>query len=200
MAEMAGARETCWQEALARLTECFASTEPTPGGGSAAGAAGALGCALAQMATGISLGSKKADEGRRQALAAAREEFGRLGMEFRRLTGEDAAVFERVMAAYRLPKDDPGRGPRLQESLKAAAGVPLDTARAALAALKKAALAKGQTLGTVTSDMSCAEHLLRAAGLCALENIEVNAALIKDSSAASALRCEAESVRKALEP
>jgi len=188
-----------WKEAAARLIEAFASTEPTPGGGAAAGTCGAIGCALAEMAAGISLSSGKSDERRRRALAEAREEFRELQAEFRRLTEGDAAAFERVMEGYRLPKDDPGRAERLQTSLVGAARVPLETARRAVEALEKARRAKGETVGTVSSDMGCALHLLRAAGLCALENVEVNAALLKDREAARVLREEAARARKGLE-
>ncbi|TBR21109.1 glutamate formimidoyltransferase [bacterium] len=187
-----------WEEAAERLTAAFASTEPTPGGGSAAGTAGAIGCALGQMAAGISAASKKVDGVRKEALEAAKEGFKSLQGEFQRLTGDDAASFDAVMAAIKLPKDDPARGEKVQAALKSAAEVPLETARRAVEALRRVQESAGQAVGTVASDMACAAHLLRAAALCALENVEINAGSLKDPAAAAALRKAAADVRRSL--
>ncbi|MBI3299734.1 MAG: glutamate formimidoyltransferase [Elusimicrobia bacterium] len=187
-----------WEAAAERLAEAFASTDPTPGGGSAAGTAGAIACALGRMASGISAASKKVDQARKDALESAREGFKSLQGEFHRLTGADAASFDTVMAAFKLPKDDPARTAKVQESLQHAAEVPLETARRAVEALRRVKETAGKAVGTVASDMNCAAHLLRAAALCALENVEINAGSLKDPKAAAGLRAEAEDVRKSL--
>lgn len=199
MAQMARDTDQGWQKAAARLAEAFASTDPTPGGGAAAGVSGAIACALARMAAGISLSSRGADGPRRSFLAAAGDEFSGLQARFHRLSGEDAAAFERVMAAYGLPKTEPGRAETLEAALLGAARAPLDIAHEAAGALGKVLRAKKKTLGTVSSDMACAAHLLRAAGLCALENVEVNAALMKDAAAAEGLRARARELRAEFE-
>ncbi|MDE2292596.1 MAG: glutamate formimidoyltransferase, partial [Elusimicrobia bacterium] len=180
-----------WEAAAERLAAAFASVEPTPGGGSAAGTAGAIGCALGQMAAGISSASKKVDAARREALDSAREGLRSLQGEFHRLTSDDAASFDAVMAALKRPKDDPARADAVQGSLKKAAEVPLETARCAAEALRRVRETSGKAVGTVASDMNCAAHLLRAAALCALENVEINAGSLKDAEAAKTLRAEA---------
>ncbi|MFH1725678.1 MAG: cyclodeaminase/cyclohydrolase family protein [Elusimicrobiota bacterium] len=187
-----------WAVAADGLVAAFASTDPTPGGGAAAGTVGALGCALGGMATGISSRSKKIDEARRADLLAAREAFESLRAELQRLTLEDAAVFDDVMAAYRLPKDSPGRREKIQEALKAAAEVPLETARTAAHALERVRAEKERTVGTVASDMDCAVHLLRAAAFCALVNVGINTGSLKDPESSRPLDEEAEEIRKAL--
>lgn len=188
-----------WQAAASRLAEAFASTDPTPGGGSAAGVAAMIGCALGRMAAGVSLGSKKLEEAKRPKLERAALEFAALGAEFERLTGEDAASFEAFVAAAKLSKEDPGRPARMQAALLHAAEVPLATAQAALAGLRKARSAKPDCAGSVASDANCAAHLLRAAALCALENVEINAASLKDPAAAARLRAESARVKDALD-
>lgn len=187
-----------WEAAAERLAEAFASTDATPGGGSAAGTAGAIGCALGQMAAGISAASKKIDAARKEALESAKEGFKSLQGEFHRLTGDDAASFDAVIAALKLPKDDPARAEKVQESLKNAAEVPLETARRAVEALRRVQDSAGKAVGTVASDMKCAAHLLRAAALCALENVEINAASLKDPKAAEDLRREADDVKRSM--
>ena len=57
---------------------------------------------------------------------------------------------------------------------------------------------KSKTIGTVASDMTCAAHLLRAAGICALENVYINISLLKDQAAADRLEGEARAVRDSL--
>jgi formiminotetrahydrofolate cyclodeaminase len=76
--------------------------------------------------------------------------------------------------------------------------VPLETAGKAAAVLEKLDSVRSKTVGTVTSDVNCAIHLIRAAGLCALENVEINAASLKDADAARRLRAAAERARRDL--
>jgi len=59
-----------WQTGANLFVDALSNTEPTPGGGSAAAISGAMGCALGQMAIGISLRSKKLDEARKPGLRA----------------------------------------------------------------------------------------------------------------------------------
>lgn len=186
--------ENNWRGAAKIFTSALASTDPTPGGGSAAGVAGAMGCALGRMAADISAGKKKIDEDRRSALRRARAEFEHLQERMMKLTSEDAAAFEEVMKAYKISKDSPERAGKLEASLKKAAEVPLDTARTALKSLVLVRENKSLTVGTVGSDMNCAAHLLRSAGLCALENVEINLGLMKDEGVKNKIAAQAEAL------
>ncbi len=189
-----------WKNAADVLGEAFSNTEATPGGGSAAGVAGIIACALARMAAGISIQSKskKMDDPRREALAWARDDFEKEQLEFKRLAAEDAAAFDAFMDVYALPKDDPERPAKLHAALVHAGEVPLETADKAAEVLDKLSDLAGETIGTVTSDVNCAAHLIRAAGLCALENVEINAASLKDPVEAQRLRALAKDVREEL--
>ncbi|MFA6091595.1 MAG: glutamate formimidoyltransferase [Elusimicrobiota bacterium] len=192
------ALERSWDASAVRMCEAFANTDPTPGGGSAAAVSGALGCALGQMAVGISSGSKKIDETRRKALEAARHEFCGMRQQLQRLALEDATSFDLVMAAVKLPKEDPLRPAALAQALDAAAQVPLRTAQTALEALRKARSAAPLAVGTVASDMACSAHLLRAAVSCALENVRINISSLKDPAAAQRLEKGAKLVEEGL--
>ncbi|MDE2490888.1 MAG: glutamate formimidoyltransferase [Elusimicrobia bacterium] len=172
-----------WRRAGAVVAEALANTDATPGGGSAAAISGAMGCGLGQMAAGITLKSKKLDEARRPALTAARARLGALREEFDRLAAEDAAAFDEFMAAMGLPKTDPSRAARMQEGLKKAAAVPLKTAQTAAEAWTVAREAAPLAGPAVASDMNCALHLLKAAALCAGENVRINLGGIKDEAA-----------------
>jgi glutamate formiminotransferase/formiminotetrahydrofolate cyclodeaminase len=176
-----------WQKAAETVAEALANTDATPGGGSAAGIAGAMGCGLGLMAVGISLKSKKLEEGKRPGLEVARGVLGRLKAEFQRLTAADAASFDVFMAAAALPKDDPARPTKMQEALLHAAEVPLETTAKAVEAHKAVREALSLTGAAVTSDMNCALHLLKAAGLCAAENVRINLSGMKDQPKAREL-------------
>ena len=75
----------------------------------------------------------------------------------------------------------------MQDALKHAAEVPLKTAQAAAGALAVARTAAPLAGAAVASDMNCAMHLLKAAALCAAENVRINLGGIKDAGAAKDL-------------
>lgn len=181
-----------WREAGARVADALASTEPTPGGGAAACLAGAMGCGLAGMAASISLGSKKLDPASRPELERLRAAFEAARADLLRLAGEDAAAFDAVMAALKLPKDDPSRPERLQAALLGAARVPLEAARRAASARDDARRAAPLCSAHVASDAACAAHLLAAAIRCAIENVRINTGSLKDRGAAERLDREAD--------
>jgi glutamate formiminotransferase / formiminotetrahydrofolate cyclodeaminase len=176
-----------WMEAGRIVGEAMANTDATPGGGSAAAISGSMGCGLGQMALGITLKSKKLDEAKRPPLTAAHKALGEMRQTFDALSSDDAAAFDRFMAAMALPKEDPSRAGKMQEALKHAAEVPLKTAQIAAGALAVARTAAPLAGAAVASDINCAMHLLKAAALCAAENVRINLGGIKDASASKDL-------------
>ena len=181
-----------WGQAAKLVSDALASTDPTPGGGSGAAIAGAMGCALGQMAMGISLQSKKLAPELRPGLEKTHRELGDDRSAMERLTSQDAEAFGLVMDALKLPKDDPARGGKVQAALQGAAEVPLDTARTAARALAR--LKGAHALDAVASDLNCARHLLRSAALCAAENVRINTGSLKDREAAARIDRELETV------
>lgn len=180
-----------------------ASPEPTPGGGSVAAHAGALAAALAQMVSGLTVGRKK--------YAGVEQEMKRIALEaaaLRRQLGtlveRDAASYERVRAAYQLPKDTDDqqaeRATAIREALLHAAEVPLETARAAVsvAALAAALGERGNT--NAVSDACVAALLAEAAGKGAVLNVRINVAALDDAGAerGAALASEARKCLDAL--
>lgn len=176
-----------WKAAGRQVAEALSNTDATPGGGSAAAVAGAMGCGLGQMAVGITLKSKKLDEAKRPALVAAHARLGELRAAFDRLADEDAAAFDVFMAAMSLPKDDAARGAKMQAGLKHAAEVPLKTAQTAAEALTLARDIAPLAGPAVVSDINCAMHLLKAAASCAAENVRINIPGLKDAATAKDL-------------
>jgi formiminotetrahydrofolate cyclodeaminase len=164
-------------QTVAGFLEGLASAEPVPGGGSVAALSGSLGAALGLMVCAIA--SKK---GTSAAVASVRERILPLRERFLTLADEDAAAFSQVMAAYRLPKDDPVRQGQIQAGLLRAASVPLDTAVSSRDLLKL--LVELAPLGTKPSisDVGVGVILARAALEAALINVDTNLASITDES------------------
>jgi glutamate formiminotransferase/formiminotetrahydrofolate cyclodeaminase len=176
-----------WMTAGRQVAEAMSNTDATPGGGSAAAISGAMGCGLGEMAIGITLKSKKLDEAKRGPLTAARKALGEMRATFDKLAEDDAKAFDRFMDAMALPKDDASRPARMQEALKHAAEVPLKTAQISAGALAVARQAAPLAGAAVASDINCAVHLLKAAALCAAENVRINLSGIKDAGASKEL-------------
>ena len=177
-----------WRTAGRVIGEAMSNTDATPGGGSAAAISAAMGCGLGQMALGITLKSKKLEEAKRPVLTKAHAYFGEMRESFDKLAADDAAAFDLFMAAMSLPKDDASRPAKMQEALKHAAEVPLKTAQLAAGALSVAKDTAPLAVAAVASDINCAMHLLKAAALCAAENVRINLGGIKDAAASKDLQ------------
>jgi len=117
-----------------QFVEELASSRATPGGGSAAALAASMAAALAGMAAGLSA-KKKSCEAYAASLEAISASAHELAASLIELVDADAAAFEEVLAASRLPKvSDEEKAARRAALLVAtllAASVPLTTLRLA---------------------------------------------------------------------
>lgn len=119
--------------------EQLASDAPTPGGGTASAASGAMGAALIQMVCRLTIGKKKyaeVEEAVKQILSQAEQ----WQAECVHLMEADANAFDEVMAAYRLPRETEAekisRQKAIQHALQKATAIPLQTAQACAAILE----------------------------------------------------------------
>ena len=161
----------------------LAGGAPTPGGGSAAALAGTLAAALVAMVARLTVGKKAyaaVDAQARAILAEAEQLRG----ELRRLVDEDAAAYEGVSRAYKIPKDDAGRAQAIDEALLAAARPPADVVKRG-----RRLLALAQTIEQIgnknaVSDARVAGMLARTAIDGATENVNANLAEMSDQARA----------------
>lgn len=174
--------------------ETLAGASPTPGGGSAAALAGALAAALVAMVGRLTTG--------RKTYAAVSDEFARiiddaeqLRGQLRQLVDRDAAAYDGVMAAYRLPKgtDDEKRHRQeaIDRALLDAAVVPLKTARAAVKLIGLARRAAEAGNKNAVADAGVAALLAEAALRGAVYNVEINVNALSNREAGQALSKEA---------
>jgi formiminotetrahydrofolate cyclodeaminase len=166
-------------EFLARL----ASGDPTPGGGSASALAGALGASLVSMVCHLTVGREKYaahDAEVREILARA----GQLATRLRQGIDQDAEAYDRVMAAFRLPRatdeEKAVRQAAIQAATHAAALVPLSLAEASVQVIDEAERALGKTNPNAASDLAVAALLGVAALDGAAANVEINLSSLKD--------------------
>ena len=179
-----------WQAGANLFVDALANTDPTPGGGSAAAISGAMGCALGQMAIGITLRSKKLEEAKKPALNTLRERLGEHKVALQNCVSEDSASFDVFMAAMKLPKDNPERLAKMQAALKYAAEIPLKTARLASEAMHGLKVCEASISKQVMSDYKSATYQLKTAILCAAENVYINAESLADKAVAEKLVAE----------
>lgn len=162
---------------LRELLDRFAAPTPTPGGGSAAAAAGALGVSLLAMVAGLPKTKTGAPE-ERAALDAARAALLDLQRELVDLIDRDAAAYDQVTAAYRLPKntDDEkaARKRAIQAALEGAARVPLETMRACRTAADHAAAIVASGSPSAVTDVAVGVNLIGSGTHGALLNIDAN--------------------------
>ena len=172
---------------------------PAPGGGSVAADMGALGAALGAMVANLSAHQPGWDE-QWEYFSEWAEKGLALEQELLRLVDEDTAAFNRVMAAFGLPKTTEEekrlRQQAIQDATCYAAEVPLRTMQAAskVFALCRVMVEKGNP--NSVSDAGVGALAARAAVIGAGLNVKINAASLKDKAKAQALMQEAESLKE----
>jgi glutamate formiminotransferase/formiminotetrahydrofolate cyclodeaminase len=166
---------------------------PTPGGGTAAAMAGAMGASLAEMVARLTL-SKEKYAASHDAVRPILEAGSLAREEFVTLSQEDSDAYDAVVAARRLPKDTDeqktARAHAIALANRRATEVPMRTARSAarlLAALPELA-EKGNP--NAASDVGAAALLLDACCEGALLNVGINLSGIEDAALVAEMQRE----------
>jgi formiminotetrahydrofolate cyclodeaminase len=170
---------------LEQFLAALASDAPTPGGGTAAAVAGAMGAALAEMVAQLTLSKEKYASAHESVRPIA--EAGQLARaEFLSLARQDSEAYDQVVAARRMPKDTEAEKSARQRQIAVASRnateVPMRTAQAAirlLAALPELA-EKGNP--NAVSDVGAGALLLDACVEGALLNVGINLSGIEDAT------------------
>ena len=177
------------------------SPEPTPGGGSAAALAGAMGASLLAMVAGLPK-SRAATAEDAARLAAAGQRSTALAAELTALVDRDRDAYRQVMAAYRLPKrtdeEKSARTQAIQLAMRAATAAPLDVMRACAAAAEQGVVVSAMGNPSASSDAAVGFELLAAGLRGAKLNVEINLGSIKDAEYAKKVQAEIEELERAL--
>ena len=144
------------------LLDEISSKKPAPGGGSAAGVAGATGCSLVMMVCGLTIGKKKY-AGVREEVEEVMKEAEELRGQFLNLIDEDTDAFMRLFEFFKLKEMTPEQEAGMKEAEAEAIAVPQRTMVASLAAMKAAAKLAPIGNKNAISDVGVAVHFLHTA-------------------------------------
>jgi formiminotetrahydrofolate cyclodeaminase len=169
--------------------ERLASSDPTPGGGSAAALTGAMAAALLAMVARITLASEKHVSVHALAQRIVHD-ADLLRNNFVAARPVDEAAYAAVVAAQALPRgtetEKRERMARLQTALAGAAEAPLGVAGLATATIRLTELTAALGNDHLMSDVDCALRLARAALDASAANVKVNHRFLKNAEVLNA--------------
>jgi len=175
----------------------LAAGTASPGGGSAAAIAGAMGAALVSMVCNLTIGKEKFADVEAQ-MQSGLEKSEDLRVELTQLSTDDSEAFNQVMAAFRLPKnteeEKAARREAIQAATKQATLTPLATARACAAVIELcqqvAEMGNPNAISDAGAGAACAQAGLQAASL----NVLINLPSIKDEQFVSTCQTELDEI------
>ena len=183
------------------LLASFRSGDPTPGGGSAAALAGAIGASLFAMVAGLPKNRATTAEDAAR-LTAAGDRCTALADELSTLIDTDAASYDLVMAAYRKPKgtdeEKAARSAAIQDAMREAIAAPLAVMRACAAAAEQGVVVARLGNPSAASDGQVGFELLGAALRGAKLNVDTNLGSVKDADYVARIKKEVEEFERAL--
>lgn len=165
--------------------EELAAPTPTPGGGSAAAYAGAMGAALVAMVAALTIGKKKYVEVEAE-MQAVRVVAENLRKELTQAVDDDASAFEVLMGTFKLPKEsDDEKAVRNAAILNAtlnAAHIPLHVAEQVIKVMDLALKCARKGNLNAISDAMSGFAMCRAALTAAGYNVRINLNSLEDQS------------------
>ena len=172
------------------FVDAVAAPTPTPGGGSVAALSAALGAALGEMVSRLSMKKKNLAQ-HHEELGRAADRFAALRQKLVEAIDRDADSYEGVLKAMRLPKaDETGQAARrraIEEASKQAALVPLHNAELAREVTALLETVRPFSMPQAASDMSVALSMAAAGRDGAIENVRANLPSISDREWLSAI-------------
>jgi len=175
--------------------DALAAGTPAPGGGSAAARAGAMAAGLVSMVVHLTINKKK--------YAAVKTEMQNILNETETLRAqltqaveEDAASFNAVMDAFRIPKEDKRRPEAIQAATLQASQIPFETARKAARVMELALRAAEIGNTNAITDAGTGVKLAQAAFAGASYNVRVNVPGLKDEEAQKTFLTELKNLKE----
>ncbi len=175
--------------------EQLAAPTATPGGGSAVAAVAAMAAALGSMVASMSR-TKKAYAQYEPQLSVALARLAQLREELKAGIDADAESYNQVLAAYKLAKTSSDGEAAIENAMKGATSVPLETAQRAREVGDIIATLKPITSPNMASDLTVASSLINAAVVGALANVEINLSSLKDARFAQDVRSKVSQLQR----
>ncbi|MCS7250081.1 MAG: glutamate formimidoyltransferase [candidate division WOR-3 bacterium] len=166
-------------KSLAGFLGEVASPSPTPGGGAVSALAANLGTSLLIMVCNLTIG-KKAYLEYEDKMKELRSKLDVYAQRFYNLIQLDCDAFNRVMDAFKLPKEDMNRDNKIEEALKNAITVPFEVMEKSLEVLKLSSFIAEYGNKNAISDCGVGVNLLYSAMKGAYYNVLINLISLKD--------------------
>jgi glutamate formiminotransferase/formiminotetrahydrofolate cyclodeaminase len=204
-AALTGAPMEAKEGKLADLTRPFldavAAPTATPGGGSVSAHAAAVAAALGQMVAGLSR-KKKSQILHLDKLSDQLEKLRETGEALTKAIDRDAAAYDAVMAAFKLPQENAEekqqREDEIEKATKGAAEVPMEVAERAAALQDRLVQLESIAAASMKSDLQVARLMAVAGAKGALANVEINLNGLKDAAYVAAMRKRVDELRNRL--
>ena len=161
------------------------SDAPAPGGGSVSALSAAQGVGLVAMVADLTIGREKYAE-YEEVCKVAKEEALKLYSAFIEGIDKDTEAFNKVSAAYKLPKntdeEEAARSAAIREANVGATEVPFETVKLCLDGLKITETMVGKSNPNAASDLGVAALNLLSGIRGAWLNVKINLPGIKDEA------------------
>jgi glutamate formiminotransferase/formiminotetrahydrofolate cyclodeaminase len=166
----------------------LAEATPSPGGGSAAAASGAIGASLLAMVCGITANSKKHAHKKPQ-LDELRDVLLFIQNDLIENARLDAQAYDKVVEAARNRRENPDERTEalFDTAIRHAADVPLRTTELCAKVLELSVAVSGLGSRSAASDVGTAVRMAEAGFMGAAMNVYINLRSIKDAGHARAL-------------
>ncbi len=169
----------------------LSSNSPTPGGGNVAALCGALSSSLGIMVCNLTIGKKKyADV--EQEMIDLKEKLERMQKSFIELGQKDNASFDKVMDAFKLPKETEQekdvRSKAIEEATIGATAAPMDVIQISKALLPILEIIIDKGNKNSISDAGVAAALVGTAAKGAYLNVLINCSSLSNQTIANELK------------
>jgi len=175
---------------LQQYLDDLASSQPTPGGGSASALTGAMAAALASMVARLTLGKDKyADV--QQEIEQLLQQTDNLRNRFQQLMQDDINAYGRLSESFKMPRETSeeraDRSAAIQARLVDAALVPLEIVECAAELVRYCRRIAEVGNASVLGDVATGSMLASSAGAGAAWMVRANLRAMKDIELVSAL-------------
>jgi glutamate formiminotransferase/formiminotetrahydrofolate cyclodeaminase len=181
-------------DTLQKYLDDLSSNSPTPGGGNAAAFSGAVACSLGIMVCSLTIGKKKYIEVEGE-IKNIRSILENKKAFFLNLAVKDNQAFDKVMAAFKLPKETDDqkkfRSGEIEKATLLAAEVPSEVVALCNEVLPLLGYLSEKGNQNSVSDAGVAVSLIETAAQGAFLNVLINYNSLSDKTAADKMYAEA---------
>lgn len=178
-------------QSMKQYFEDLSSNSPTPGGGNVAALCGALASSLGTMVCNLTIGKKKYIDVEAE-ITSLKEKLENFKKEYFDLASKDNDAFDKVMEAFKLPKESDEekkiRDSKIEEATIHAAEVPAEVMRISLEVLPILKVISEKGNQNSLSDAGVAISLIKTAVQSAYFNVLINCSSLNNQTIANEIR------------